>query len=192
MTKKDKLLFVHFILRPPLYAWPVTKDTIVAFVRGYEIGRLGKCNFTDLMNTHLSKKIPVKQRALGWPDQITSLAQKKSLNWITAFKQESLEVLASEESGGLDNELKKLLKNTILHFINCIGGSDYVYDSSWIDRWNEFCTSKSNWFKELWKHEEYKAIRAISREINKPDFKSNQPLKATKELLKHKSKFYPS
>ena len=190
MTKKDKLLIANFIIWTPLYAWPVNENTITSFVWGYEIGRGKKCGFIDLMCTHLSKKLKVKQNTLGWSDLIKKFAQKNSLSWVAAFKQESIELLASEDAGCLDKDLKRIFKKRVLYLISNIGGhTNYCFNQDWIDHWCIFCSSKSDWFKELWTDEEYKAIKTIGRLINKADFKNSQPLKSSKELLKQKAKF---
>ena len=190
MTKKDKLFFANFIIWTPLYAWPVNENTITSFVWGYEIGRGKKCGFIDLMCSRLSKKLKVKENALGWSDLITKHAQKNSLSWVVAFKKESIETLASEEAGGMDKDLKKIFKRRVLYLISNIGeDANYCFNQDWIDHWSIFCSSKNDWFKEFWTEEEYKAIKMIGRLINKADFKNAQPLKASSELLKQKAKF---
>jgi hypothetical protein len=173
-----------------MYVGLEEKNRIVSFVFGYEIGRSSKCDFTTLLKKHFEDKLSIKYDSSGWPGQIQKYTDKKGLSWIRVFKQEALEILASEEAGGLDEEAKKVFKKYILFLVDKIeAGTNYSFNQDWIDDWNIFCTSKNDWFKDFWTDEEYKVIKAITKEINKADFRNSQPLTATKELLKLKAKF---
>ena len=187
MTKKDKLFFLGFFYRSAMYVGLEEKSRIVSFVLGYEIGRSNKCDFSTLLRKHFEEKLSIKYASSGWPGQIQKYADEKGLSWIRVFKQEGLETVASE---GLNEESNKTLKKYILYLIDKIEvDTNYTLNQDWIDLWNIFCSSKSDWFKELWTDEEYKAIKTIGRLINKADLKNSQPLNATKELLKQKAKF---
>ena len=189
MTKRENTFFLGFIIRPAMYVGFEEKSTIISFIHGYEQG-YKKSEFINLLRNHFEDRLSIKYDSPGWPGQIQKYADKKGLSWVRVFKQEGLEVLASEEAGGLNIESKKILKTSISFLVNNIGSDPkYIFTLDWIERWNSICTSKSDWFKDLWNEEEYKAIKSITRQINKPAFQNSQPLKATDNLLKQKTKY---
>ncbi|MDW3194221.1 MAG: hypothetical protein R8G66_17740 [Cytophagales bacterium] len=55
-----------FITRMAMYIHPINKETIVAFIHGYEVG-LGHQTFTEVLSNHLETEFRIKKIALGWP-----------------------------------------------------------------------------------------------------------------------------
>ena len=191
MRKKDKLYFIRFILRTAMYVHPIDQSTIVSFVDGYESGADGKCALTKLLRKHFSEKLSIVCSTPGWSGQIREYSEKKGLTWVTVFKQECIEAFASD-GNGLDQEMQKQIRRSILCIIQRIDeqGLNPWFNDWLLNEWNTICLIKRKWFKDLWTASELKALKAISREINENDaFKNSQPLKATDNLLKQKTKF---
>ena len=82
----DKKSLEHFINRMGMYIHPTSKETIVSFIHGYEVGR-GNQELTNLISQLLDEQFGIKRKATGWPNQIESYSKKKEINWIEGFKE---------------------------------------------------------------------------------------------------------
>src|SRR4029453_5734821 len=85
------------------YVCPSDRANVVAFLHGYEYGAAGECEFTKILGEHLAKKHRVKSGALGWPDQIARLAERRSLDWMEMYLLVSSEVLSAAVSSSKPN-----------------------------------------------------------------------------------------
>jgi hypothetical protein len=86
---------VRFNIRMGMFVCPPDRANVVAFLHGYEYGTGGECQFTKTLSEHLAKKHRVKAGALGWPEQIARLAERRSLDWIDAYLLVTSEVLSA-------------------------------------------------------------------------------------------------
>ena len=101
MTKRDKIIISGFIVRTAMYVWPVNESNIIGFIHGYETGRNRKCGLTELLRKHFEEKLDTKYSSDGWWGQISRYSERRSKSWVTVFKQEALEIILSEENGGM-------------------------------------------------------------------------------------------
>ena len=93
MTSKDRELLVFFIHRPGMFIRENSKENIISFIHGFEYARNMECEFTAKLSEHFKLVFGIEVRAVGWPYQITMLAEKLNEDWIVVFKRESLIVL---------------------------------------------------------------------------------------------------
>jgi hypothetical protein len=68
---------------------------VVAFLHGYEYATAGECSFTAVLSDHVAKRHCVGAGALGWPDQIARLAERRSLDWMEVYLLISSELLSA-------------------------------------------------------------------------------------------------
>lgn len=96
MTKDDKNNLLYFVTRTGMFINPVDDKNIVSFIAGYELAAKHSCDFTTLLKPLLIEKYDINYSNDGWPGQITRLAKKLSLSWVTTFNKIALEILADE------------------------------------------------------------------------------------------------
>jgi hypothetical protein len=99
MRAVDVRNIVRFNTRMGMYICPSERQGVVAFLHGYEYAAAGECRFTEALSTHVAKRHRVKRGALGWPDQIARLAERRSLDWIETYLLVSSEVLSAAAEG---------------------------------------------------------------------------------------------
>jgi hypothetical protein len=96
MNNNDTDFFQNrFLPRIRMYIQPINKDTVVAFIYGYEQGRSQTCSFSEEMSMLLQDKHRIVKRAMGWPEQLQRYADKKGVDWIEAFQQISGDLMKS-------------------------------------------------------------------------------------------------
>jgi hypothetical protein len=85
------------------------KDTIIAFIQGYDFGHDWK--FTCEFHNYIEVKFKKEQR-LNWADQVDRLAKRRKKEWVVVFKKEALKFLVSKlDEEGL-NELQESFGGT--------------------------------------------------------------------------------
>ena len=84
---------IRFNTRMGMFICPPDRPNVVAFIQGYEYGTSNGCRFTELLGAYLADRYRVKADALGWPNQITRLAERHSLGWMDAYPLVSSELL---------------------------------------------------------------------------------------------------
>ncbi len=131
MTKDDKTIFLQFITLTGMFINPVDDKNVVSYIHGYETGTKHKCDFTQLSKQLLTDKYKIGYSSDGWPGQITRLAKKLSLNWVTTFKRTALEIVADERHGGLDKAMTAILKKRVISLIGRVNplGDPWFNDS---------------------------------------------------------------
>jgi hypothetical protein len=92
MRPVDAQNIIRFNTRMGMFICPSNRSNVVAFLHGYEYGTAGECRFTEILDQHLAKRHRVKPGALGWPDQIERLAERRSLDWMDVYLLVSSEV----------------------------------------------------------------------------------------------------
>jgi len=166
MTKNDKTNLLYFITRTGMYINPVDDKNVISFISGYELGTKHKCDFTELSKRLLTDKYKISYSNDGWPGQIGRLAKKKSLSWLSTFKEIALEIIADEQNGGLDKAMMKILKTRIVSLIGRVNAlGDTWFNDSWAEEWLSLCLIKSNWFKQIWDNDEWLIIKSIHKEV---------------------------
>ena len=99
MRSVDVRNLVRFNTRMDMHVCPVERSGVVAFLHGYEYGAGGECRFTKVLSEHLAKRHRVKRGAMGWPEQISRLAERQSLDWMEVYLLVSSEVLSAAAEG---------------------------------------------------------------------------------------------
>jgi hypothetical protein len=166
MTKEDKINFLYFITRTGMYINPVDDKNVVSFIYGYELGRKKKCDFTKLSKELLIEKYKIQYSNDGFPGQITRLAKKLSLNWVTTFKRIALEIVVDERQGDLDKVMMEILRTRIISLLKRVDQlGDICFNDNWTEEWLTICPVKSKWCKQLWTDIEWKTIKSIDKLI---------------------------
>ena len=191
MTKDDKTIFFQFITLTGMLINPVDDKNVVSYIHGYEAGTKNKCNFTHLSKQLLTDKYKVSYSSDGWWGQISRLAKKLSLNWVTTFKRIALEIVADEQHGGLDKAMRKILKKRIVSLIGRINAlGDTWFNDSWSEEWLSLCSTKSKWFKQLWDDNEWTIIKSIDKQVQDDNIFSKKGNNIpTPQLIKLKEQF---
>ena len=191
MTKKEKTDILTFIIYIHGYIHSESESNIISFIHGYELGRDNKCDFTELIKKHLEVNLSIPSSSDGWSGQIKRYSNKKLISWSKAFKQIGLEVIASKDSGGLDDKMKEIIKKRVLVLIKRINeNGDIYFGREWSEEWNCIVPFKSEWFKNMWLDNEFKIIKDISLVIiKKIEFEESIPFRPSNKLLSLKYKF---
>lgn len=191
MTKDDKTNLLQFITLTGMFINPVDDKNVVSFIHGYELGTKHKCDFTQLSKQLLTDKYKINYSSDGWPGQITRLAKKLSLSWVTTFKRTALEIVANERHGGLDQAMTAILKKrigTLIGRVNALG--DPCFNDSWTEEWLSLCSVKSKWFKQLWTDNEWTIIKSIDKHVQADNiFNNKSDHIPTPELIKLKEQY---
>lgn len=95
MRPGDVRNLIRFNTRMGMFICPSDRSNVVAFIQGYEYGTSNECRFTELLGAYLADRYRVKADALGWPNQIARLAERRSLGWMDAYLLVSSEQLNS-------------------------------------------------------------------------------------------------
>jgi hypothetical protein len=95
MRATDVRNIIRFNTRMDMFICPSNRAGVVAFLHGYEHATARKCSFTAVLSEHIAKRHRVKAGALGWPDQIDRLAERRSLDWMDVYLLVSSEVLSA-------------------------------------------------------------------------------------------------
>src|SRR5262245_15378322 len=85
MRAVDVRNIIRFNTRMGMFICPSDRAGVVAFLHGYEYAAAGECSFTVALSEHLAKRYRVKADALGWPEQIRRIAERRSLEWMEAY-----------------------------------------------------------------------------------------------------------
>jgi hypothetical protein len=110
MTNKNYIQLIHFALRIPMYAIKEEKNTIVAFIQGYDFGNTWE--FIHGFSEWIADRCKIEKRATGWAGQIDRLAKRRKKEWVVVFKKEALKFLVSKlDEEGL-NELQESFGET--------------------------------------------------------------------------------
>lgn len=101
MRAADVRNLIRFNTRMGMFICPSDRQGVVAFLCGYECGTGNECRFTEALSEHITKRHRIKMGAMGWPDQIARLAERRSLDWMEVYLLISSEILnaATEEEG---------------------------------------------------------------------------------------------
>ena len=99
MRAADVRNLIRFNTRMGMFVCPSERAAVVAFLHGYEYAAGGECGFTAALGERLAKRHRVKPDALGWPRQVSRLAERRSLEWMDVYLLVSSEVLGVASAG---------------------------------------------------------------------------------------------
>jgi len=189
MTNRDIEIMLHFITRTEMYIMKDEAGHIISFVTGYEIGRNGKCDFSNQIIETIEQEFKIKKLAMGWNGQIIEFGKSKDLNWETAFKKIGLKVLSKHFQGKSKKKYQKIIKSRIQSKINQIvkfkNQKEEInwFGKSWIDKWTGLVAKEEKWFQEMWTSTELEIISELDGEISMIENKTQEKIVANKKLL---------
>lgn len=130
MKVEEKELLQAFMRRTGMFVYPVSKETIMAFITGYSAGRhpvdKKEFDFYISLSNYIRLNYQIEQRATGLPGQIDRFIEKYGGDWVHLFKLFSNETinLNTEKNGFITIEpdfIDKLLKlNDFKTLIRCM------------------------------------------------------------------------
>ncbi|WP_282041983.1 hypothetical protein [Winogradskyella flava] len=97
MTKKEREILNHFLIKTSMWIHPINMDTIVSFVRGFEAGT-GNKTFTSEIKSLLESKHEIFGSNQGWPNQILIYSEKKNIEWSEAFLEIGITIIEQLKS----------------------------------------------------------------------------------------------
>ncbi|WP_299683633.1 hypothetical protein [uncultured Dokdonia sp.] len=197
MTNRDIEILLHFITKTEMYTMRDETQNIIAFIHGYEIGRNGKCDFSNQISEILENEFKLKKRALGWNGQIIEFGKKNNLNWETAFKKIGLKILSKYFQGKSKKKFQKIIKTKIQSKIEQIEivtfknqrGKINRFGEKWINKWIGIVALEEKWFQEIWTNKELEIISKLNSEIAMIENKKQDEIVANKELLNLMNEF---
>lgn len=197
MTNRDIEILLLSITRTEMYTMKDEAGHIISFVNGYEIGRKGKCDFSNQISELLEKEFKCEKRAMGWNGQIIEFGKKKNLTWESSFKKIGLKVLSKYFQGKSKNKYEKILKSIIQSKINQIEivrfknqeGEINWFGEKWIKKWFGLVALEEKWFQKIWTKRELEFISKLNNEIEIIENKEQEKIVANKKLIEIMNEF---
>lgn len=191
MTNRDIEIMLHFITRTEMYTFKDEAGYIISFVTGYEIGRNGKCDFSNQIGEILEQEFKIKKLAMGWNGQIIEFGKKNDLNWETSFKIIGLKILSKYFQNKSKKKYQKIIKSIIqskIHQIEIVKFENHKgeinrFGESWINKWVGLVAIKEKWFQEIWTDKELEIISKLNNEIELIENKQQEKIVANEKLL---------
>lgn len=90
------------------------------------------------------------------------LARQIDIEWLTAFKRQSLKVLAAEFDDTIKAEFLDTLKKSVR---GKMAGIDHHFRKNWIVDWFGICDLSASWFKKIWAKKELNIMETIEEEL---------------------------
>lgn len=166
MTTADKDFLLNFITRPAMFIHPLSADSAINFINGYEAGTGNTCDFTQQLRQVLSDKYGITYSSDGWPGQITRLAKKRASTWLILFRKTTLEIIVKAEGGRLSDNQQVMLKTRVFNLIERLEHTHLQQLSSfWIEDWLSMCHIQGGWFKQHWTTKEWTTIKKITKRL---------------------------
>jgi hypothetical protein len=162
MQEEDLKLLWMFTLRIGMYTGKENKDTVAAFLWGYQIGRGYQCNFIERLSESIHTTYKIEKRAMGWIQQIEALSEKLETDWISVFKKHSLDILANQLTEKIKLECTDSLKSRIN---GKMSGAKNHFRRDWITDWFGIVAIEASWFRELWSEKELELLIKIEQEL---------------------------
>lgn len=162
MRKQDLTLLWNLTLRIEMFVGIPNEGTITAFLSGYEAGTDNQCKFMERLSHSIETEYKIKSSNTWWIGQLEELAGQIGIEWLTAFKRQSLKVLVAECDDTTNAEFINLLKMKIM---GKIAGIEYHFRKDWIVDWFGICDLSASWFKEIWTEKELNIMASIEEEL---------------------------
>lgn len=97
MTLIHRQNLIRFNTRMSMHiGGPITRESIVSYLQGYQSAAGSDCDFLGSMSKILRERYGLLENNWGWWGQLQSLAEKLELDWIEAYYLISFEVLRQE------------------------------------------------------------------------------------------------
>ncbi|WP_025665520.1 hypothetical protein [Aquimarina megaterium] len=187
MREIDLNTLMLFITRTGMYIGKVSKESIISFIHGYEIGTEGKCKISGLISDLLFNEFGIKKMATGWNGQIEEYSKQRNQDWTISFRQLILKSFYRNENFVKDSEFNKHLKSRLESKIGQLNlewvASDF---QNWYDEWKGLVDLKEENFRIIWTEKELEVICDLDNEIDKI---YNNKIQLTNKLLELRSKY---
>ncbi|MDO7847305.1 hypothetical protein Q5H92_13110 [Hymenobacter sp. M29] len=160
MTTADRELLMHFVVCIDMHIHPVTTESAINFIHGYEAGTRGTCDLTKQLRQRLTSQYRLSYSNDGWWGQLQRLAQKQASTWLILFRRLALELIVEEQRGRLNPAQQVLLKARIVWLVERLESRPFTPpDPRAVENWLSLCAAKSEWFQQLWTQEEWGLIQ---------------------------------
>lgn len=165
MQTKDIKLLLYFTLRTGMYTPGEKRETIIAFLAGYEIGRDKECDFSEKLSSSIKAEYKIDKRNMGWVGQIDRLANKLDLDWVSVLKKQILKVLIKElHNTPEEAECLSFIKDYVNTHIRGVSHHTFL-GRQWIIDWFGIVDLKANWTKTLWSEKELELMTELEQEL---------------------------
>ena len=166
-----------------MYVGKPNEESISAYLNGYEAGTENQCEFTHSLSSSIEVEYKIKSSNTWWIGQIEELARQQGVEWLTAFKRQSLKVLATAfDDATIKTEFTDFLKKRVASKMARI---DYHFGKGWIVDWFGICDLSASWFKAIWTQRELELMARIEKALKTYDWMSELSEKIQpSELLK--------
>ena len=162
MKEKDLILLLNFILRTGMFIYKENKDTIIAFIHGFESGWNNNRQFTETLSDSLGKEFKIRRNATGWHGQIERIAEKLEIGWTIVFKRGSLDVLFKEfeqlNSSIFVDSIRKRIDSKL-------SGINNHFDKDWMIDWFTIVDLQAGWFKSIWTEQEFILLEEVQERL---------------------------
>jgi hypothetical protein len=116
MRDFDLEIYSTLIKRPGLIIGSNDLNKVEDFIRAYDLGSKGECNFMILLTNHLHRKYEIGMPSDGLIQQFKLIASKIEKDWKDIFIEETKEVLRNESDGSGLFRFQKILRSKILKY----------------------------------------------------------------------------
>jgi hypothetical protein len=166
MTAEDKELLLNFVTSIGMFIQPVTAESTINFIHGYEAGTRNKCAFTQQLRQLLTDTYQLSYSNDGWAGQIKRLATQPAASWLTVFRSLTLEVIVLTEGDCLTAQQQAILQPRIRVLIDRLSAaSPTKLDAYWLADWRALCPVSRSWFKQLWTKQEWHMITHLDEVV---------------------------
>jgi hypothetical protein len=166
MTTEDKELLLNFVTYIGLFIAPVTAESVLNFIHGYEAGTRNTCKFTQQLQQLLTDTYQLPSSSNGWPGQIGRLASQRAASWLTVFRSLTLELIVLTEGGCLPAQQQAILLPRIRVLIDRLRVTPAPQlDAYWVADWRALCPVRRRWFKQLWTKQEWQLVTHVDKVV---------------------------
>ncbi|TPN80970.1 hypothetical protein [Aquimarina algicola] len=111
MKRFETEKMIHFLYRMSMYLPDMTKDNIVSFMHGIDLGKEGEPHWTKLLDEFIAIEYKVEERAMGWPYHVEMLSEREGIEWNEGFKKLMLEMINKSDQIPFTKKMQKWINN---------------------------------------------------------------------------------
>ena len=162
MKKQDIQALWLFTLRIGMYTGEEKGGFILSFLRGYELGTYSQCKFIEILSNSIEEEYKIQAKSISPYRQIEILAQKLELDWVSAFKRQSLKVLNTQFDDKIREDFIISFKQRIISKLKIL---EFHFRKDWIGDWYGLCDLSASWFKGIWTEKAFILIKEIDTKL---------------------------
>jgi hypothetical protein len=162
MKIEHEIELLRFITRTGMYISPISRDTIISFIHGLEVGSFNR-EFSEGFRQYLADKHQIRTGSTGWEGQLDQLVEKRRGNWRITFNRCVLDFIISVSPNDLKEEVCSLRSR-----IQTLTGrilTDEKFPEHNEQEWLSLYCSESTWFKELWSKDEWEILLSVFEKL---------------------------